>query len=94
MVSSTSTDDVRGSAYFTPSAGKTLFRYRSYIKPKSIFGGLVKKIMFKDVEKTISAIREHIEKLKKENSPLMTKYSEFINRALKGELVYQDQIKK
>jgi hypothetical protein len=94
MVKSTSTDEVRGSAYFTPSAGKTLFRYQSYIRPKSIFGGLVKKLMLKDVEKTISAIRSHIEKLKRENSPLLTKYSEFINRALKGEFVYQDQIQK
>lgn len=94
MVKSTSTDEVRGSAYFTPAAGKTLFRYHSYIKPKSIFGGLVKKIMLKDVEKTISAIRGHIEKLKRENSPLVTKYSEFINRALKGEFVYQELIQK
>lgn len=94
MVESTSTDEASGNAYFTGYNGKTLFRYRSYIKPKSVFGSFVKKLMMKDVEKTIVAIREHVEKLKKENSPLMTKYSQFITRALKGEMVYQNQIQK
>lgn len=91
-ISSTSTEEVKGSAYFSPykNENKTLFRYRSYIKPKSIFGSLVKKIMLEDVKKTILAIRTHIEKLKKENSPLISKYSAFTTRALNGELVYKN----
>lgn len=91
-VESTSTEMVSGSAYFSPYKKGTLFRYVSLIKPKSLFGSLVKKIMLKDVQKTISTIDHHIEKLKKENSPLLVKYSEFISRALKGEFVYKEAI--
>jgi hypothetical protein len=89
MFKSSSTDEVKGSAYFTPYQGKTLFRYRSFIKPKSIFGALVKEIMLKDVKKTILAIRDHVLKLKNERSPLLLKYSEYISRALNGEFVYK-----
>ncbi len=88
-VESTSTESVKGAATFIPFEGKTLFRYRSYIVPKSAMAKLVKSFMLKDVEKSIVAIRDHIEKLKKEQSPLLAKYSEFINRALNGENVYQ-----
>lgn len=89
-VTSTSTDEVKGSAYFSSYNGGTVFRYRSYIKPKSVFGSLVKKIMLKDVKNSILAIRAHIEKLKKENSPLVSKYSGFITRSLNGEMVYKN----
>lgn len=89
-VQSTSTEEVKGSAYFSPYKNKTLFRYRSYIKPKSMFGSLVKKIMLKDVKTSINSIRTHIEKLKKEGSPILAKYSEFIKKALNGEFVYKD----
>ncbi|MBC7540874.1 MAG: hypothetical protein H7281_18785 [Bacteriovorax sp.] len=91
-VESTSTEEAKGSAYFSPYKKVTLFRYVSYIKPKSIFGSLVKKIMLNDVQKTILSIRAHIETLKKENSPILSKYSGFINRAIKGEFVYKDSI--
>jgi hypothetical protein len=89
MVESSSTEEVKGSAYFTPVQGKTLFRYRSFIRPKSIFGPLVKELMLKDIKKTISTIRDHILKLKNEKSPLLVKYSEYISRALNGEFVYK-----
>lgn len=91
-VESTSTQEVSGSAYFTAYKNKTFFRYRSYIKPKSMLGSLVKKIMLKDVLGSIKSIRSHIEKLKKENSPLLAKYSAFITNALNGEFVYKNLI--
>lgn len=94
MVESSSTENVNGSAYFRAYKGKTLFKYKSFIVPKSIFGSFVKKMMFKDVDKTIKAIANYIEKNKQENSPAIFKYSEFITRALKGEFVYQTIIEK
>lgn len=94
MVKSTSTDEVRGNAYFTPYDGKTLFRYRSYVKPKSMLGSFVKKIMFKNVFESIVAIRNFIEKNKSEQSTLNAKYSKFITRALLGEFVYQTNIEQ
>jgi len=51
-------------------------------------------MMFKDVEKTIKAIANFIEKNKQENSQAILKYSEFITRALNGEFVYQTIIDK
>lgn len=89
MLQSSSTEEVKGSAYFAPVHGKTLFRYRSYIKPKSIFGALVKNIMLNDVKRSVFSIRDHILKLKNERSPLLTKYSEYISRSLAGEFVYK-----
>ncbi len=94
LVESSSAEEVKGSAYFTEYNGKTLFRYRSFVKPKSIFGSAVKKMMFKDVEKSITSIRAFIEKTKSENPALTNKYSEFITRALRGEFVYQTIIEK
>ncbi|MBY0414509.1 MAG: hypothetical protein K2Q18_10100 [Bdellovibrionales bacterium] len=94
MAESSSTEDVKGSAYFKEYNGKTFLRYRSYVKPKSIFGGLVKKRMLNDVRETILAIVNFIEKNKRENTPLISKYSEFITRALSGEFVYQTIIDK
>ena len=98
MVESTSTEIVLGSAYFSPYKIKekisTLFRYRSYIKPKSIFGLIVRKRMLDDVKKSILATRAHIEKLKHEHSPVLTKYSKFITDALNGVLVYKNSILK
>jgi hypothetical protein len=94
MVESSSAEDVRGGAYFEAYNGKTLFRYRSYVKPKSIFGSMVKKVMMKDVHETILAIRNFIEKNKVENTPELKKYSEFVTRALNGEFVYQTIIEK
>lgn len=89
MVESSSALEVRGSVYFQNYEGKTLMRYRSYIKPKSMFGSLVKKSMFKDVLASITAIRNFIEKSKRDNPVFVSKYSEFITRALNGEFVYQ-----
>lgn len=94
MVESTSAEEVRGSAYFQSYEGKTLMRYRSYVKPKSIFGSLVKKVMLKDVLASITAIRNFTEKSKRENPVFVSKYSEFIIRALDGEFVYQTIIEK
>ena len=89
MVESSSTLEVKGSAYFQSYEGKTLMKYRSYIKPKSIFGSLAKKAMYKDVLESITATRNFIEKSKRDNPKFISKYSEFINRALNGEFVYQ-----
>lgn len=94
MVESTSTDEVRGEAYFANYNGKTLFRYRSYVKPKSIFAGILKKSMLSDVQVSIKSIREFIENEKRENTEFLRKYSEFITRALRGEFVYQTIINK
>jgi hypothetical protein len=94
MVESSSAEEVRGSVYFQSYEGKTLMRYRSYIKPKSMFGSLVKKSMFKDVLASITAIRNYIEKSKRDNPAIVSKHTGFITRALNGEFVYQTIIEQ
>ncbi|MEA9357867.1 hypothetical protein SHI21_16675 [Bacteriovorax sp. PP10] len=94
MLESSSAEDVKGSVYFQFYEGKTLMRYRSYVKPKSVLGSLVKSRMLKDVLLSITAIRNFMEKSKRENPVFVSKYSEFIIRALNGEFVYQTIIDK
>jgi hypothetical protein len=94
MVESTSAEIVQGSVYFQSYEGKTLMRYRSYVKPKSVLGSLVKNRMLKDVLASITAIRNFMEKSKRENPVFVSKYSGFITRALNGEFVYQTIIEK
>ena len=94
MVESSSAEIVKGSVYFQSYEGKTLMKYKSYVKPKSVFGSFVKKAMLSDVLKSITAIRNFTEKSKRENPIFISKYSEFITRALNGEFVYQTIINK
>ncbi|MCK6595648.1 MAG: hypothetical protein L6Q33_10635 [Bacteriovoracaceae bacterium] len=91
-VSSNSTEEAKGFARFTSHENKTLMEYQTFIIPKSIFGALVKKIMVKDVTNTVVAIKNHVEKLAKENHPILKKYVEFTEKSYKGENVYQSEI--
>lgn len=91
-VSSNSTEEAKGFARFTAYENKTLMEYQTFIIPKSIFGALVKKIMVKDVTNTVTAIKNHVEKLVKENHPLLKKYVDFTEKSYKGENVYQSEI--
>lgn len=91
-VSSNSTEEAKGFARFTAYENKTLMEYQTFIIPKSIFGALVKKIMVKDVTNTVIAIKNHVEKLVKENHPLLKKYVDFTEKSYKGENVYQSEI--
>ncbi len=94
LVKSSSTLEVKGSAYFQSYKGKTLMRYRSFIRPNSIFGSLAKSSMLKDAMISIKTIISFVEKSKLENPAFVLKYSEYITRALNGEFVYQTIIDK
>ena len=89
LVKSSSTLEVKGSAYFQNYNGKTLMRYRSFIRPNSIFGSLAKNSMLKDALISIKTIISFVEKSKLENPAFVLKYSDYITRALNGEFVYQ-----
>lgn len=91
-VSSNSTDEAKGYARFTNYENKTLMEYQTFIIPKSFLGSWVKNLMIKDVTSTVSAIKNHVEKLAKENHPLLQKYVDFTERSYRGENVYQSEI--
>jgi hypothetical protein len=64
MIKSNSAEIVKGFAEFYPREGKTIFKYQSFINPKSFLAGLFKKTMIKDVQASLEAIRSEIEKQK------------------------------
>ena len=93
LVESDTAKSVNGEAIFIPlSNNRTLMKYRSHMDPTSIFAGLIKNKMFSDVKKSIDAIVNHIEFCTDEKE-ILTKYTGYIERALKGEKVYQHLIK-
>lgn len=88
-VSSNSTDEARGFARFSSYKNQyTLMEYQTFIIPKSIFASLVKKIMFKDVDNTVTAIKKHTENLLQTKDPLVDKYTKYTQDALSGKSVY------
>ncbi len=88
-VTSDSTEKVEGRVDFIPYKTYSLMRYESFIVPSSIFAGLVKRTMFKDVRKSLVAIKAHINKtVHNKNSPLLKKYISYVYRSLNGEKVY------
>jgi len=94
MIKSTSTDRVDGNAQFIPYGNKTLFIYNQSIDPKSIFAGIVRKIMVNDTKKSIQTIIDHTEKLVREKGPLLEKYVQKIKGALNKKYVYSTVLKK
>ena len=88
LVKSTSADSVNGRASFTNYKNKTLMYYVSLVEPKSIFAGVLRKLMVNDVVKTIKAIIAEIEKVEQSNPKLKEKYSLKIKNALVGKKSY------
>ncbi|MFT6070919.1 MAG: hypothetical protein ACJAT2_001844 [Bacteriovoracaceae bacterium] len=86
MVKSNSADIVKGFAEFYPRDGKTIFKYRSFINPKSFLAGLFKKTMIKDVQTSLEAIRLEIEKLK--GTQKGREFVGLITTALSGKFAY------
>ena len=80
---------VKGSALFTQSKRKNFcnLTYKSFIRPDSIFAGIVRKIMVKDVIASLEAIRDYHHKSIK-NPELMKQYKQLILKPLKGEFAY------
>ncbi|MFZ9001269.1 MAG: hypothetical protein ACO20H_08180 [Bacteriovoracaceae bacterium] len=90
MVQSDSANSVNGFAQFNQDG---LFHYHSRVSPKSALATLLKGLMVKDVEKTVEAIRSFIETTIEKNPKLLKKYVSYIERSLRGEFVYEAQIR-
>lgn len=89
MVESDSANSVNGFAQFNEDG---LFHYHSTVSPKSSLASLLKGLMVKDVEKTVSAIKTFIQDTKLNKPEVLRKYISYIERSLKGEFVYENQI--
>ncbi|MDD0852241.1 hypothetical protein HBN50_03990 [Halobacteriovorax sp. GB3] len=89
MESSNTTELVKGHAEFLPfDQGKTLMLYQNYVIPKSILASFIKGTMIKDVQKSLSAIKDHIVYCKNKKKELLKKYKGFILDSLNGKSVY------
>jgi hypothetical protein len=91
MIKSDSADNVRGYALFRPHPGQsgyTIMTYVSLVSPKSFLAGIFKKIMVKDVVKSIEAVRSTTENLVKTNPELVDKYQDKIRQVLAGKPAY------
>lgn len=86
MVSSNSAKIVKGSAELYPLNGKTIFKYKSFIKPKNFLAGLFKKTMIEDVLTSLTAIRDEAEKVKA--TPKGKSFIEKVLLALSGKYAY------
>jgi hypothetical protein len=88
-----SAEKIEGYCVFVPYqlAGLTgsLMIYHTNVVPKSLFAGILKKLMVKDVVKSLQAVRTEIQKLKNDKTQtLLTQYSTYIVKSLQGEYVY------
>ena len=62
--------------------------YFTFIEPKSIFAGIFRKLMQKDIIKSVEAIKDAAEKVPKKNPTLAEKYKNKITTALSGTKAY------
>lgn len=87
LVSSDSSDDIRGEALFIPYKNITLLKYTSFIKPKSIFASLLEGTMLGSIKNAVQATVDHIEKINK-IKPKLSKYRESFLQVLNGKDIY------
>ncbi len=67
QVSSSSAKDSKGWARFIPSGNRTILIYKSFVVPKSVFAGLFKSKVVKEVKKTINALKNFVVEFKKKS---------------------------
>ncbi|WP_127717228.1 hypothetical protein [Halobacteriovorax sp. HLS] len=90
LVESDSAYSVDGNVYFTRyNNGMTLMQYQTLISPKSALSGIVRGFMIKDTTDSIIAIRDEVERVRKEDQSILKKYISYIQRSLSGEKVYE-----
>jgi len=85
-------DDFRGYVTFAPLPDGTLWTYETFVRPKSFFAGILKKIYKKELLSTSEEIKSFIELTVKNNPKLTEFYRQIIIRTQVGELAYQKVI--
>ena len=88
MIKNNSADETTGYAQFNPISTGTRFIYRSYVEPKSFLATFFKSRAKEDILKTIRKIKDHIEFLKKNKSPILEQYTQKILEAQNNQFTY------
>lgn len=73
MVESTSSKKNHGSATFIPHGDITLYRYQTFVHPRSALAGMVKSRMIKKVKNAVFSFAAYVESLRAKNHPLLKK---------------------
>ena len=82
LVSSDSTEEVKGSALFQVWENKTLMTYKSFVRPKSFFAGLFESTMQSDVRKTLEITIRNAKEMQNKQPLLMQKFENKITNSL------------
>jgi len=88
FVESDSSYNNYGKAQFFPYKNYALYRYQSYIKPKSSMAKLFKKQMINNLKKSCLAFESYIMMLKDNKLRLMKKYLTTMENVFRGEFVF------
>lgn len=94
FVKSDSVKHSYGGVYFLAYKNKTLLVYQNFTHPKSVLAGLFKGKMLKSVKRTVRAIVSHIEDITENKKDLLKEYILNLEKALNGEYVYKDLIRR
>ncbi len=89
QLSSEATKETRGNVIFEEYNGETIFKYETFIYPKSIFARLLRSYALKNLKKTIIAITSHIQNYVANKDPELPKLKNLITNALDGKYVYK-----
>ena len=88
QVKSTSSESAKGYALFSPLKNGTLFNYYGHTEPKSVFGGLLKDIAPKNLQKTLEKIKKETIKAVKDQPQLVQSFIKLVTDSFSGKWVY------
>jgi len=88
FVESDSSQKNHGKAQFFPFENYTVYRYQTFIKPKSSLAKLFKKQMINNLKETCLAFESYIKMLKNNRPRLLKKYLNTMENVFRGEFVF------
>ena len=89
LVHSDSIADTKGIAFFNRYKNFTIFKYKTFIIPKTVFAPLLKNNMLNDLKQSMTKIISHIETITTSSPELANSFKEKIINALNGIRVYE-----
>ncbi|GAB4014450.1 MAG: hypothetical protein Fur0010_12560 [Bdellovibrio sp.] len=85
-------DQVEGQATFSPYENGSLLHYQSFVDPHSIFAGIVRKIMVKDVKTSLLATRKFVDEQSEQKTEFSKKALHFLRNSLQNIRNYPEKL--
>ncbi len=86
--------EATGSATFITHPEGSWMTYETFVRPKSFFAGIIKKIFQKETLAALYALRDHVESVSKHSPVQADKYRQYILQAYRGVAPYEPIIKE